>query len=207
MMRAGRRAAWLAVAAALAGAALSGGRIPQAAIDWQPARFAAEPWRAVTAVGVHYGAVHLAGNLVGVAMAAAFGVVARVSRPYAVAWLVAWPLTQIGLLARPALDHYGGLSGVLHAGVAVVVTGLLIDGTRGQRWVALAIAVGFGTKLASESPWGPVLQHPAGWTVTTAPIAHATGAAAGVMCATVAAMWQRRARRRAVLAGLVDATQ
>jgi hypothetical protein len=30
--------------------------------------------------------------------------------PIAAAWLIAWPLTQLGLLARPDLVHYGGLS-------------------------------------------------------------------------------------------------
>ena len=38
---------------------------------------------------------------------------------------LARPLTQLGLLMRPDLLHYGGLSGVLHAGVAAAALWLV----------------------------------------------------------------------------------
>ncbi|MBC8057927.1 MAG: hypothetical protein H7Y61_15250, partial [Rhizobiales bacterium] len=116
----------------------------------------------------------------------------RVPVRLAVAWLAAWPLTQLGLLIRPELAHYGGLSGVLHAGVAIVLTFLLINGTRAQRAVSGAVAIGLTAKLLSEAPWGAVLRHPPEWDIAIAPLAHTTGAVAGVVCAVVAMLWPLR---------------
>lgn len=180
--------AWVAVAILLGACALAGWPLRRETIDWQPALAAREPWRAITAVGVHYSAQHLIANLAGAAVAGAFGVAAQVPTRLAWAWIAAWPLTQLGLLARPELGHFGGLSGVLHAGIAAVVTFLLVTGTRAQRWVAGAVLLGLCAKIAGESPWGAVLRHPAGWDIAVAPFAHLTGALAGVLCASIA-LW------------------
>ncbi len=192
-------AAWVGVAALLCATALAGTAYPAEMLDWQPARFAVEPWRAFTAVAVHYSREHLVANLLAVALTALFGVVARLPVLMAAAWLAAWPLTQMGLLLRPELAHYGGLSGVVHAGVAVVITWLLLTGTRAQRLVTLAVLTGFCGKLVSEAPWGPALRHPEGWSIATVPLAHTTGAIAGAACALLAwaalEAWRARARR------------
>ena len=188
------RAAWVGVALLLAAVALVGWPVPRDALDWQPGRAFAEPWRAVTAVGVHYSGQHLGVNLAGLFVTALFGVVARAPVLLAWAWLAAWPLTQFGLLAKPELLHYGGLSGVLHAGFAVVVVFLLAVGTRAQRWIASAVLIGGVAKLLNETPWGPALRHPAGWDIAIAPLAHTTGALAGGVCAVIALGWSRRAR-------------
>ena len=187
---------WVAVAVGLAAWALLGGLIDPASIDWQPSLAWRQPWRAFTAIGVHYSAAHLGGNLAGVALAGVFGVAARVSARLAWAWLAAWPLTHFGLLARPELAHYGGLSGVVHAGVAIVIVFVLVRGTRRQRLVGSAVAAGFGAKLLSEVPWGEALRHPAGWDIAVAPIAHTSGALAGAVCAVLALGLQRAAALR-----------
>jgi rhomboid family GlyGly-CTERM serine protease len=178
--------AWIGLAILLGACALGGWALPRESLDWQPALAAREPWRAVSAVGVHYSLQHLAANLAGAALAGALGAVAQVPVRLAWAWLAAWPLTQLGLLVRPDLAHYGGLSGVLHAGVAAVGMFLVIAGTRAQRWVGGAVLLGLGAKIASESPWGAALRHPAGWDIAVAPLAHASGALAGALCATIA---------------------
>ena len=59
-------------------------------------------------------------NMLGLVVVAVLGRVAQVPAVVALAWLVSWPLLHLALLMQPALAHYGGLSGVLHAGVAVV---------------------------------------------------------------------------------------
>ncbi len=186
--------AWLAVAALLGAVALGGAALPPLAIDWQPALAWREPWRAFSAIGVHYSTQHLLVNAVGLAVAAVFGVVAGVPARLAGAWLVAWPLTHFALLLRPDLAHYGGLSGVLHAGVAAVTVSLLVLGTRAQRLVGGAVLAGLCVKIASESPWGPALRHAAGLDIAVAPLAHATGALAGAVCAALS-LWPGRARR------------
>jgi rhomboid family GlyGly-CTERM serine protease len=183
--------AWIGLAILLGACALAGWALPHEALDWQPALAAREPWRAVSAVGVHYSAQHLVANLVGAALAGAFGAVAQVPARLASAWLAAWPLTQLGLLARPDLAHYGGLSGVLHAGVAIVGVFLLVVGTRAQRWLGGTVLLGLCVKIASESPWGDALRHPAGWDIAVAPFAHASGALAGALCAAIA-LWRPR---------------
>ncbi len=190
-MRRGQRA-WLVVAALLAACALAGWSTPRESIDWQPALAFSQPWRAFSAIGVHYSAQHLAANLGGVLLAGAFGFVARVPVQLAWAWLAAWPLTQFGLLLKPELVNFGGLSGVLHAGVAIVVTFLLMSGTRAQRIVASLVLIGLLAKLLSEAPWGEALRHPAGWDVAVAPLAHLSGAVAGAVCAVISLLLPHR---------------
>ena len=185
--------AWVGVAVLLSVCVLLGWPLTHASspalaaetLDWQPALAFRQPWRAFTAVFVHYSVAHLIGNLAGVALAGVFGVVARVSSRMAWAWLAAWPLTHWGLLVKPDLAHYGGLSGVVHAGVAIVIAYVLATGTRAQRLVGTAVLAGFCGKLLSESPWGAALRYPAGWDIAVAPIAHATGALAGALCAVL----------------------
>src|SRR5204863_6118238 len=82
--------------------------------NWQPARWTVEPWRLVTAAWLHLSQYHLAANLAGTLLVALLGQVARLPPRAALAWLLAWPCTQALLLLRPALQHYAGLSGVLH---------------------------------------------------------------------------------------------
>lgn len=187
----GRAWAWLAVA--LASTSLIAWWLPAALLDWQPARAAAEPWRAFSGAFVHWSAAHLAANLLGAAVVAALGIAARLPWPAALAWALAWPLTQAGLLLQPALAHYGGLSGVLHAGVAVAAVWLLVREAGTRRALGAAIAAGLLIKIVLEEPWGPALRAPTGllnggWDIATAPLAHATGAVAGVICATLA-LW------------------
>lgn len=180
-------AAWVGLAAAFAACALLGWPVTREAIDWQPARAFSEPWRTLTPIGVHYSVAHLVGNLAGVALAGVGGVAAMVPTRLAWAWLAAWPLTHLGLLVRPELQHYGGLSGVVHAGIAIIVVWVLATGrTLAQRVVGVAVAIALGAKLMSEAPWGATLRQPAGWDITVAPLVHTTGALAGALCALVA---------------------
>lgn len=182
-------AGWVIVAALLCAWALVAGRLDARLIDWQPALALREPWRALTAVGVHYSPLHLAANLAGALLTGAFGVAAAVPPRAAWAWLAAWPLTQFGLCVAPELTHFGGLSGVLHAGVVIVVVCLLVQGTAAQRGIAVLVLIGYAAKLVAEDPTGPALRHPEGWDIATAPIAHAAGTLAGAACGAVAMIW------------------
>ena len=174
------------------GSALARGR-GNAGIDWQPGLWPREPWRAVSAAFVHYSTLHLLGNAVGLALVTALGAVARAPGRVALAWLAAWPLTQIGLLWEPALAHYGGLSGVVHAGLAIICVHLVFAG---HRWLGAAIFAMLLAKVVSESPWASPLRYPAGWDIAIAPLAHATGAIAGTVCAVLSELAARRGRHR-----------
>jgi rhomboid family GlyGly-CTERM serine protease len=185
--------AWPLLAGALAAGSLLAWWWPAALLDWQPVLAGSHPWRAWTAAFVHWTALHLAGNLAGAAVVAALGVMGRMPWPMALAWFLAWPLTQLSLLLRPELVHYGGLSGVLHAGVAVVALWLLFRESGRRRLIGGAIAAGLLTKIALEAPWGPSLREAGGWDIKIAPLAHAGGAVAGAVCAAML-LWLRPPR-------------
>lgn len=169
------------MSALLAGGALLGWWLPSPWLDWQPELAWQQPWRAWTAALVHWSPMHLGANLVGLALVAALGVVGRLPASAALAWALAWPLTQLGLLLQPDLRHYGGLSGVLHAGVAVAVVALLLQERGARRGVAALVGAGLLAKVLLETPWGPPLRQVPGWDIAIAPLAHASGAVAGVL--------------------------
>jgi rhomboid family GlyGly-CTERM serine protease len=195
-----RGGAWLLLAALLGAGAAIGWALPSPWIDWQPGRAPAEPWRALSAAFVHWSPRHLAANLAGLALVAALGWAARLPAAAALAWALAWPAGHALLALEPALRHYGGLSGVLHAGVAVAAAWLLLCPADGrQRAVGAAVAAVLALKIGLERPWGDVLQHPAGWDIAVAPLAHATGAAAGALAGALAARREARRRRKATI--------
>lgn len=179
-------AAWLRLALAFAVASLLAWWLPAPLLDWQPELVAQEPWRALTGAFVHWSPLHLGGNLLGAAVVAALGLAARLPLRATLAWLAAWPLTQAGLALQPALAHYGGLSGVLHAGVAVAALWLVVTEQGRRRALGAALGAGLLVKLALEEPWGAPLRHGGGWDIATAPLAHATGTLAGLLCAALA---------------------
>ncbi len=100
------------------------------ALDWRAALGLREPWRLWTCAWVHWSAAHLAVNFAGGAVVAFVGWRARLPAAAAVAWCVAWPLTQVLMAAigperlATAMPRYGGLSGVLHAGAVVLALSL-----------------------------------------------------------------------------------
>lgn len=167
-------------AAALAGAAAQ--TLPQHGLDWEPVLIWREPWRAVTGALVHWSRQHLLMNLVGSAALAWLGWRAALGPRAVAAWALAWPLTQLGLLLQPALRHYGGLSGVLHAAAAITAATLLArGGERRNRLVGGLLALGLLIKLVFEQPWGAATQRVEGWDFALAPAAHASGALAGLL--------------------------
>jgi rhomboid family GlyGly-CTERM serine protease len=175
--------AWLALAALLGAGALLGWITPAASglLDWRPELAAREPWRAFSAAFVHLSALHLWANLLGLALVALLGRAAGCGRDAALAWGCAWPLTHLALAMQPALASYGGLSGVLHAGVAVVVVQLLARTQGRPRSIGILVAIGLVLKLLLEAPWGAPVRQVPGWDIPIAPLAHAAGALAGVL--------------------------
>lgn len=178
--------AWLALSALLAGGSLLAWWLPAPVLDWQPALAWTEPWRMFSAVWVHWSPLHLGSNLLAAAVVAAYGWAARMPLRATLAYAAAWPLTQLGLLLRPELAHFGGLSGVLHGGVAVVSLWLLVTARGAWRAIGAAVMLGLVIKLASETPWGPALQRSAEWDIAVVPLAHSTGSLAGLLCAALA---------------------
>ncbi len=183
--------AWLVLSTMLGAGALVAWWLPTPWLDFQPNLAWAEPWRLFSAVWVHWSPLHLGSNLLAGAVVAAYGWAGRMPLRATLAYAAAWPLTQLGLLLRPELAHYGGLSGVLHGGVAVVSLWLLATARGAWRAIGASVMLGLVIKLATETPWGPALQHSAEWDIAVVPLAHATGALAGLLCASVALATRR----------------
>ena len=175
--------AWLVFSALLALASATAWWWPSVALDWQPELAFSQPWRWWSAAFVHWSLQHLLANLGALTVVAAWGWVSNVSPRAVLAWVLAWPLTHAALLLQPTLLHYGGLSGVQHAGVLVVLVQLLRSGPGPRRTVAAMVSTGVAVKLLLEAPWGTPLRVEAGWDIALAPLAHAGGAAAGLVMA------------------------
>lgn len=154
-------------------------------LDWQPSLWLTQPWRFFTAAWVHYSSMHLGGNLLALALVGWLGVAARMPSPATLAWCLSMPLCHLALLAKTEVLHYGGLSGISHAGVAVVVTWLLWHGRPTQQRIAALLGLGLVAKIWSETPWAEGLRQVAGWDIAVVPWAHASGAVAGVLCTLV----------------------
>jgi rhomboid family GlyGly-CTERM serine protease len=184
--------AWLVVTVAFILTSLITWPINHQTLDWQPTLAFTQPWRAFSAAFVHYSPLHLAANLVGAVLVGLFGWAAQAPRHMTIAWLIAWPLTQFGLLVQPSLLHYGGLSGVLHAGVVIVCVHLMFKGTQTQRRVGVATLSVVIAKVLMEAPWKGPLSHPAEWDIAVAPMAHASGVVAGLLTGLLWS-WLRRA--------------
>jgi len=182
---------WLRLCALLALASLAAWTVDSGLIDWQPQRWP-EAWRWWTAALVHFTPLHLGANLLAAALVAAYGWAARVPGVVALAWMLSWPFTQLALLAKPELLHYGGLSGVLHGGVAAVTLWLVLRGHGAQRTVGWLMLAGQSVKLLVEEPWGAAVHAPGELDVAVAPLAHASGSIAGALCTALALTLRRQ---------------
>ena len=138
------------------------------AFDWQATLGLRQPWRLWTCAWVHWSGAHLAINLAGASVVAFVGRRARLPAAAAAAWALAWPLTQVlmatlgGDRLAVLMPHYGGLSGVLHAGVIVLGLALAWPPAAARSPAAPArVGTGFVATRASaiepsritEGPW------------------------------------------------------
>jgi len=185
-------AAWWALAALLAGGSVLAIWVEPHVFDWEPTLVWVQPWRWWTAAWVHWSEGHRWANIGGALLVAALGARTPCDRLDALAWFIAWPLTHLGLLWQPALAHYGGLSGVLHAGVVVAALSLWQRSRGLRRAVAIALLVGVALKVGFEPPWLAALQRSSSWDIAIAPGAHLSGALMGLVCALAFAAWRRR---------------
>lgn len=166
------------------------------ALVWRSADWAQRPWTPWTSAWVHLNTPHLLGNLLALGVLAAIGWRLRPPRAATLAWALSWPLLQLSLLLWPLIGYAVGLSGVLHAGVAVLAVGLLLNGPKALRPWGLLLASGLLLKLWLERGWsGPVVWDPGGQ-MPVVRAAHLGGAAWGALLGALGAGWSRwRARR------------
>ena len=177
--------AWVALCALLAVAALLGRWVPLQMLVWA-ATSALDVGGWWSPVAAHFTTLHLVANLAGLALLAWLGWSARLPLTAALAWLVAWPATHAMLVWADTLELYGGLSGVLHAGVVIAGVFLCADPLRRRRWVGGGLLAGVVLKIVIEAPWSAALQTDTAWGFPVAVAAHATGALSGLLAAVIA---------------------
>ena len=121
-------------------------------LAWHRASSPLEIWRLWTSAGLHWSPWHLVANLLGCLVLVAWGRGGDLGIRPTIAWLLAWPLTQASLWLISDMQHYGGLSGVLHAGVAIGAVQLLARPHHAERSIGRWVLLGLAIKLLSETP-------------------------------------------------------
>ena len=164
----------------------------------------AEPWRWWTSAGVHVSAAHLWANVAGLVAVLIWGTVARLPLRSALAWFIAWPMSVLLLPLDASWVRAVGLSGVLHAGVAVAALHLALDHRGAARLIGMLVWSGLVVKVLVENLAGvaPLAGAP-GWSVSTA--LHASGVVAGTL-ATLLLRVIGQARQTAALRRSLSAT-
>ena len=122
---------------------------------WRADGWTAQPWTLWTSAWVHLNTPQLIFNQIALGALTAFAWVVRPNWTCTLAWLLAWPLGQLSLLWWPQIGYAVGLSGLLHAGVAVLAVQLLrrrIPIPKAKRWGGLLALVLLG-KLLLERGW------------------------------------------------------
>lgn len=139
------RSAWAAV---LALAAWAAGAFPESLVLERSALEHGELWRLWTGHLVHGSAPHFAYDVAAaVLLCLVFGPALRLL------WMA--PLIGLGLLAAlPDVQHYYGLSALLHAWVVAIAAHRFLDESRPRRWLAAAVLLGTIGKAALETSLG-----------------------------------------------------
>lgn len=153
------------------------------ALTWQADGWLSQPWTLWTSSWVHLNTPHLIGNQVALGALAALGWVVRPTLACGVAWLLAWPLLQLSLLLWPQIGYAVGLSGVLHAGAAVMSVQLLLKRIavpKARRWGGL-LALGLLVKLWLESAWAYPVVWDGGNDMSVVQAAHLAGVLWGAL--------------------------
>ncbi len=175
--------------------------LAQALVMRPDAGLAQPPWVWWSTAWLHGSQAHLLRNLAGVLLLATLAWLMPPTRRTAAAWMLAWPLTHLGMLMEPTLSSYVGLSGVLHAGVVVLALSATGRHTpRPMRLCALALLAGTACKVIMENPWGHSLIASSASAINVAPWAHLSGCVAGVLsvCVVWATTWASPWRPKAV---------
>ena len=176
--------AWLSLCTLFALASAAAWCLPvalQDALRWQADGWTRQPWTLWTAALVHLSATHLAANMLALAALAVTGHRMRLPAQAAVALVVAWPLTTLGLLYWPQITSYAGFSGLNHAVASVVIAQAAIKKIAYP--LSFVLLAGLGLKLLSEHAWSQPVVFSADWGFAVVQAAHLSGAAAGLVCA------------------------
>ena len=158
------------------------------AFIWRADGWTAQPWTLWTSAWVHLNTPQLIFNQIALGALTAFAWVIRPNWTCTLAWLLAWPLGQLSLLWWPQIGYAVGLSGVLHAGIAVLAVQLLrqrIAIPKAQRWGGLLALVLLG-KLLLERGWAYPVVWDGAHDMSVVQAGHLSAAAWGLLLGLIA---------------------
>ena len=162
------------------------------ALTWRASDWPHHAWTLWTSAWVHLNTPHLISNQLALGALVAFGWVVRPGLRCTLAWLLAWPLTQASLLLWPHIGYAVGLSGLLHAGAAVMAMHLVLGSLpipKARRWGSLLLA-GLLVKLLIEQGWRQPVVWDEGNQMSVVLAAHLAGVCWGLLLGGVSA-WRR----------------
>ena len=163
-------------------------------LQWDAMQWPQRPWTLWTASLVHLSGGHLLANLLALGALAVLGWSLRAGKAAAVALLVAWPLSTLALLAWPQVQQYSGLSGLIHAALAVLWAHAAVQR---KAWpLSFVLLAGMGLKLLTEHAWSVPVAFDIGWGFNVVYAAHLGGTLAGAACGLGAGVWHRAAASR-----------
>ena len=174
-------------------------------LTWRADDWTVRPWTLWTSAWVQVNTPQLIANQIALGALTAFAWVIRPGRVSALAWWACWPLTQAAMALWPQIGYSAGLSGLLHAGAAVLAMQLLWRRTavpKARRWGGLLLLALVG-KMLLEQGWAyPVVWSESNGT-SVVQAAHLVGTAWGLGLGLLAAGWPawHAARRGAVRPG------
>ena len=164
-----------------------GGAAVARAFTWHADNWWQHPWTLWTTPWVHINTPHLIGNQLAVGALAAMAWLVRPNAVASVAWLLAWPTLTLLLPLWPHIGYAVGLSGLIHAAVAVVAVHLLLCQDKwvpnSRRWGGL-LAFGLCAKLGLEQGWHWPVVWSSSADMSVVQAAHLTGAVAGAVFST-----------------------
>ena len=167
------------------------GAISPLFLAWQPALWKNAPWTLWTAPLEHFVFAHALANSLALASLALLGSLVSAQPRDALALLLAWPLSTLGLVLWPEIDGYYGLSGVVHAAAAVLtIRALSSPSTSSISRIGQWMAIGLLFKLALERGWSMPVGFESSWGFNVVFAAHLTGAAAGAAMALLVSLWK-----------------
>ncbi len=153
---------------------------------WQPALWKSAPWTLWTAPLEHFVFAHALANNLALATLAVLGSLVSAQPRDALALLLAWPLSTLGLVLWPEIGGYYGLSGLVHAAAAILtVRALSAPSDSSESRIGQWMAIGLLLKLALERGWSMPVGFESSWGFNVVFAAHLTGAVAGSAMALI----------------------
>lgn len=150
---------------------------------WQAGETLNAPWTLWSGSLVGITPFHTFGNLLALLAVGVLGQSVNARLRDAVALLVAWPLTTLWLLRWSEVSWYAGLSGVIHAAVAIIFWRSIQQ--RSCFGIGLFLAAGLIFKLLLEHAWNTPIAFDFNWGFNVVYAAHLTGAIAGLACVMI----------------------